>query len=516
MTNEPRYSTLRDYLLLLRRQRLVVAAVTVVFALAGLGLALSESKTYTANADVTFRDISQDLRYIGVNTAPALAPSQLAEVSAQTVTLPAAAQRVRHQLKRTHLSATELQDAVTTHVETLTSQVVIQAEWSDPTLAAKIANAFADQAVATAERQQSKQIDAAIADLKHRLPKKPTPAALLTPAESIAEQQLQTLQTTKTLARPAEISRRAQPPASASSPNPARNALVGAIVGLALGLLAAFIRDSLDRRIRGSKDAQEELGYPVLGRVGATALGTMGLASNGRVPLSAADVESFRVLRTNLAFFDPKRSLRSVLVTSGLPEEGKTTVAASLAAAAAAAGQRTLLVEGDLRRPAIASRLGLKRSPGLAEYLAGTSTPAEILQTHPIGLGPDAPERQRNQPDSAPHSTLICIAAGSPPAQPAELLASERCKDFLEKIAKAYDLVVIDSSPLLSSADPLELVPYVEGVIVCVRLSRTTRDEARAVRGALGRLPKRPTGVVVTGLRGGQEDYGYYGYEPQS
>ena len=110
----------------------------------------------------------------------------------------------------------------------------------------------------------------------------------------------------------------------------------------------------------------------------------------------------------------------------------------------------------------------------------------------------------------------MCITAGKPPAQPAELLASERCHQFLAKIGGIYDLIVIDSSPMLSAVDPLELIPHVDGIVICARLGLTSRDDARAVRNALRRLPERPTGLVVTGLGGDEEEYAYYGYEAEA
>lgn len=514
MTDQQRrYASLRDYISLLRRQWWVVVAVTVVFAAAGLALALTQTKKYTAEADITFRDISQDLRLVGRDTPAAVTPSEMAANGARGVTSLPVAKRVQRNLKGETISVRALQSAVSAHVAALTDVVVVQATWGDPVLAARIANGFADEDVSAARRQLRTQIDRAIRNLKDEL--KPAAAASTGVAARVAaSQQLVTLRTLKDIARPAEVTSPAQPPSGPSSPSPVRDAGLGALVGLAFGILAAFGRDSLDRKLRGSKDAQDELGYPILGRVGANALGSAGLASNGRVALTQADLESIRMLRNNLTFFDRERRIRTVLVTSGLPEEGKTTVAASLASASAVAGQRTLLVDGDLRRPALASRLGVQPTPGLADYLVGTSSPQDVLQVRPVGASHNGSSERETQIAEAGAPTLVCIAAGSAVSQPAELLASDRCRDFLDKVAKAYDVVIIDSSPLLSSVDPLELVPYVDAVIVCVRLSWTTRDEARAVKAALGRLPERPTGLVVTGLRKDQEDYGYYGRVP--
>jgi succinoglycan biosynthesis transport protein ExoP len=507
MTQQPRYATLRDYVALLRRQRVIIVVVTAVFALAGFGLSLTQSPTYTAQANISYHDLSESLRLLGVNVVPVVSPQQLAETGAEQVTSYSVAKRVAKQLKQTNATPQQLQNAITTHISATSNLVTVQANWESAGFAAQLANAFADQGVAAIRRSQRRQIDRAIKGLEDRTGTHPG-AVPATPGQIAAQQELVTLQTIKSIARPSEVAQRADAPSGPTSPKPARNTILGAVVGIAFALLAAYVRDSLDRKIRRSKDAHDELGFPILGHVAARALGSTGLASNGRAYVAPADLESFRVLRNNLAFFQSEQPVRVVLVTSGLAAEGKTTVAASLASAAAVAGQRTLLVDGDLRRPDIASRLEIKSEPGLAEYLAGTSPPQDILQSYRIGQQGNGAGRASAR--SATESVMVCIASGRVPAQPAELLTSERCRDFLDKVGKAYDLVVIDSSPLLSSVDPLELIPFVDLVLVCVRLSWSTREEARAIKNALGRLPDRPTGLVVTGLGDDEEEYGYY------
>jgi tyrosine-protein kinase len=201
------------------------------------------------------------------------------------------------------------------------------------------------------------------------------------------------------------------------------------------------------------------------------------------------------------------------MVTSALPEEGKSTVALALAGAAAVAGKRALLVECDLRRPCLADRLGIDEEPGLTDYLLGEAKPADVLQVVELDTAPAA--ANGGAAGEKESSSLVCITAGSPAELPAEMLGSERFSKFLSQVSEAYDLVVLDTSPILSVVDSLELAPKVDGLLVCVRLSQTTREEARAAREALGYLPERTTGVVVTGYRPGDDYYGYaYGSQP--
>jgi Mrp family chromosome partitioning ATPase len=310
---------------------------------------------------------------------------------------------------------------------------------------------------------------------------------------------------------PVQIAERAEVPGAPASPQPVRNSILGLSIGLILGLLAAFVRDSLDRRLHSAQEVHDELDLPVLGRVGESAFSYAGLARNGAAPILESEFEAFRMLRMNLSFLAGGRQLRSILVTSALAEEGKSTVSMALASAAALAGQRVLLVESDLRKPSFSRRLGVAREPGLTNYLVGSASPSEILQVVeltkplPVTSGTSPP-----QADSGTNVSMVCIAAGSPVPTAPELLQSERFRDFLGKVSKAYDLVILDGSPLLAVSDPLQIVPMVDGVLVCVRAQQTTREQARAARAALDHLPQRPAGAVLTGLRRGDEGYEYY------
>jgi capsular exopolysaccharide synthesis family protein len=300
-----------------------------------------------------------------------------------------------------------------------------------------------------------------------------------------------------TSAEPVAIVQDPEVPTSPASPKPLRNTLIAGFLGLLLGVGIAFLRHALDRRVTDAHEIQRELGLPMVGYVHTDNLG-VGTSQNGAVIAADDDLEAFRILRANVDFLGGGEGLRTVAVTSPLPEEGKSTVSAGYAYANALAGRRTLLVECDFRRPVLAERFGFEPSPGLSDHLLGEASPREVLRSIDIE-GPSA-------------EPLPVIPAGVDVLQPAELIASPQFHHFLAQIAKAYEIVVVDCAPVLPVGDALELLPQVDGVLLCVRIGQTTREQAMSAKEAMAHLPDKPTGLVITGLeRGGEGDYyGYY------
>jgi capsular exopolysaccharide synthesis family protein len=288
-----------------------------------------------------------------------------------------------------------------------------------------------------------------------------------------------------------------------------RNALLGLLAGLTLGLVAAFARDALDRRVRASGDIADSSSLPILGHTRAQSLGRISPPGTGKRK-NEVDLEAIRIVRANLEFLDFDRPPARVLVTSALPEEGKSTVAASLAMATALAGKSTLLVECDLRKPVLAKRLGLEQMPGLSDHLGGRSTLEQATQTVALGGAPTNGAGPNGQ-EPARDALMSVITAGSPAPRSVELLGSQRFAEFIRDAGGAYDSIVIDSSPVLPVADTLELVEHMDRVVICARSRRTTRDQLKAAVDVLGRVPGPVGGIVVTGVRKGDElDYGYY------
>src|SRR3954447_7692814 len=503
-----RYTSLMDYIKVIRRHRLLIALVTVGLGLAAFLYSQTRATKYEAVAQLSFADPFQDLNAVsGNNSVPSDTPAVRAANGATLATSARVTQRAKKLLKNPDASC-----SVAASVVVQINNVAMTGTCPNADDAALYANRYAKATRAIGNAHARARIDRIIKALTDQIKDaKQNPVRGVTePQISGLEQAVSRVSALKQVASPVQIVDPATPPGAPSSPKPIRDTGIGIALGLVLGLLAAFGRDALDRKLHSTQEVHEELGLPVLGRVSNTALGYAGLARNGKAPMSDADFEAFRVLRMNLGYLADGGPVRSVLVTSGLPEEGKSTVSAALASASVLAGQRTLLVECDLRRPCFARRFGIEPDPGLTDFLLGNANPQEILQTvelaEPVRVNGSAGGTDR------PAGTLVCIAGGSRVFNPAELLVSERFRDFLDKVGNAYDLVVLDGSPLLAVADPLEILPHVDAAIICVRAQQTTREQARAARTALSALPDRPMGAVLTGMRRGDPDaYDYYG-----
>jgi Mrp family chromosome partitioning ATPase len=398
-------------------------------------------------------------------------------------------------------------------VQPSSNLVVIQASAPTASEARDLANAFAKHGAAATNSQARGLYAIALASALKQSRQGPR---LDPTTRALESENLSRLRVLSTIASPAQEVKPAQLPGTPSSPRPVRDVALAGVLGVVLGLLAVYIRDSFDRRLRSMNEIESEFALPMLGHVRTEALGQS--PQRGDSPgVAPVDWELFRILRRNLDFLAPNQPIRSVAVTSSLPEEGKSTVAAFLAFASAAAGKRTLLIECDLRRPVLAKRLDIKRRPGLSDYVRGDAQPADILQV--IGFGDPAAAN-----GSGPHTTpaahskrylheLVCLTGGTPTQHPVEVLRSEAFTHMLAEVRESYDLVVLDTPPLLSVVDTLELLPQVDAAVICVRVLNTTRQQAGAGKAALKRLPELPAGLVITGTRRASEaEYGYYGY----
>lgn len=519
MSSEPKRSTLRDYLTVLRRRALLLIGIVLIGVAAAVGLTVTQDETYAGESSIRFRDLNESYAKVGLLPPQGELPAQISAQGAEAVTDPAVFRSVISNLGLEGTTVDDLEGQISADQEPQSNLVEIVAESESAEGAAALANQVATTAVRLTNRDVRKDFKSQATDLEAQADQIDVPRgsaidlnneerAQFTESSSQRQELLDLVvqyQALGTVAVVAEVATTANLPTSPSTTPALFAGLVGALLGLILALVVIAIVESLDRRLHTTDDAQELLDMPIIGVVLEDGMGELPVSeSPGEQEVSA--MNSFRILRTNLNFIEPDRPPKSVLVTSALAEEGKTTVAIGMALAASALG-RVLLVEADLHRPVHAGRLGLKEKPGLVDYLAGDASPQEILQVYEFDDPGHALLHNGGEPE---RSGLVCISAGSRTPWATELLSSQRFKSFLEEVRDAYDLVVIDSAPLLGVAETSRLVALVDSVAFCVRIGRTTGEQARSGQAALQRLPERPTGLVVTGLSTG--DRGYYSY----
>ncbi len=492
--------SLRDHLGVLSAQKGLILAIVGVSVAVAIGYSVLKEPVYDSSATLRFTNPAQDLAILGPGTViqQPINPDAEAAAAARNVTRSEVIEQVQENVD-TGYTDDELRSQVEATVQADSNLVGIDASSGDAELSAEIADEFAKQTQITVRSRVRQAFSDRAKLLSDSLDDSSDPTTEATTRTGIAR-----FRTLSEVADPVEITRPADVPSSPTSPKPVRDTLLAAMLGLLIGIPAAFVRNSLDRRINDSHEAQHQLEIPLVGYVRSDAMGLSGVGRNGSGFVSEDDLEAFRILRRNVDFLAGERELSSLVVTSALPEEGKSTVAAWYAYVSAVSGRRTLLVECDLRRPVLAERFGVKSSPGLSNFLMGEAKPQDVLRAvHVEGI--EAVD------------VLPVIPAGNNVFQPTEMLASNKFEGFVDQITRAYDLVIFDSAPILPVGDTLELLPLVDGLLFCVRLGQTTWEQAGAARQAIDHLPEKPTGLVITGVESGSDDdyYGYYSYAPQ-
>ena len=307
-------------------------------------------------------------------------------------------------------------------------------------------------------------------------------------------------------------------PATPSRPQKSKNIALAVLVGLVGGVGLALLREYLDNTVKNPDDVERLSRLPSLAVVPMFALpngrNRAGLPKlkgpdgpDARVELvshlqpQSPISEAFRSLRTSLLLSQAERPPQVILMTSALPREGKTTAAVNLAVTLAQLGDKTLLVDGDLRKPGISRALSMAdgKHNGLSSYLAGVSTLDLVTVPHP-GI-----------------SNLSAIPTGPVPPNPADLLSSYRLQEMVIELRKRYKFIVIDSPPIMAATDALILSSIVDGVLIVVRCGQTPKEAFTRARDLLTSVKCRLLGVVLNAVDAGTPNYYYsYGYSPYS
>jgi capsular exopolysaccharide synthesis family protein len=297
-------------------------------------------------------------------------------------------------------------------------------------------------------------------------------------------------------------------PTFAVAPNRRRATFMAMLLGLALGIGLAIGLDRLDDSVKSPDELSTRFQLPVLGQIPAIRVSEK--QANSNIPLSrlvshvdprSVVAEAYRSLRTNIAFARAQSRVRTLVLTSPGPADGKSTTVANLAITFAQQGQRTLLVDGDLRRAVLDKTFSIPRTPGLTEVIIGVAPLSAAVHETTV-------------------ANLFVMGSGQLPPNPSELLGSDRMREVLAEARETFDIVLFDSPPLLAVTDAAVLSTMVDGAILVVRVGSTSREAVRRAAAHLRSVHSRVLGAVLNdidashgGYYGG---YGHYYYAYQS
>jgi capsular exopolysaccharide synthesis family protein len=506
---------LEQIIAILRRRAPIIVLCLVLVAGSAFVFSKHQTKKYTATSSLVFNNAQISQQVAGLQAAGSSEPKVQQSTNVKLLELGATAAQTARKLGA-GLTGKQVTENLSISAEGESNVVDVAATWTSPAVATKIANTYANQFVSDQLASNHHYFASAQALVEKQL-------AALSPQQRAGPQGLALQDRAQSLAILAQLqagdvqlAQRATVPSSPSSPKVTRNAILGAVLGLLLGLGLAFLFERLDRRIREPRDLERIYGLPLLGVVPqSTVLSQHTDSADGaRQALPDAEAEVFRMMRAHLRYFNVDRELRTLLVASAAPGDGKTTVARNLAEAAATMGSRVLLMETDLRRPTLSRQLSLEPSPGLAGVLIGALPLSEAIQA--VALKSPADGRQ-----SPGRSLDVLIAGALPPPNPAELIESQAMKSLLADVRSEYDLVVIDTPPLTAVSDAFPLLSQVDGVIIVGRVGRNRRDVAARLHETLKGVDAPLLGVVANAFKPGRlgsysYSYGYgYGYRSE-
>lgn len=450
---------LRDYLRILRAHWLGIVALTILGAAVAFGWSSLQPKVYTASASGIVQATG-----LGTDVGSSLVGNQLAQSKVSSyVDIGGWRSVADHAIDALGLDTTPqaLVDHVSVSNPLDTVIINVTANAATPEAARDLAEAWVDGMVAEINKLETGDPDTA-------------GAVTLVAGQSAAL------------------------PSSPSSPNLRLNIALGTLIGLALGVAYAVIRHVLDRRVRHPRDIERETGVAVMGTIPLdkqlTDQRRLVAFGAGESAGSTAITEAMRELRTNLQFMDVDNPPRVIVVTSPVPGDGKSTTAANLALSLAAAGQQTILIDADLRRPVIGTVFGLPEGAGLTDVLAARASIDDVIHT----------------PD--PSGKLVVLTAGRIPPNPSEVLGSQRMRDLLTGLGRTAT-VIVDSPPAIPVTDAAVLSTAADGVLLIVSAGRTTYDMMQKATENIGRANGRVLGVVLNKIPQRGADARSYGYQ---
>jgi tyrosine-protein kinase len=529
---------LRHYASVVRRRKWIILQALVIVPCLAVAYSLHQQRLYQANAKVLLSTQSLSNTLTGTQSLGVqVQAGYLAQTQAQVAEVSAVA---RHTLKALHLDRSvqyfKSHSAVSANpnAEILTFSVV---DHHAP-LAAREATEYATQYIlyarklATASLQQARRgVDKQLAQL---VKQKKTVGTLYLDLSN-RDQQLATMEALQ--GAPASLIQAAGKTVQVQ-PKTARNAVLGVLLGIVFGLGLAFLREALDTRVRTAQEISERLGLPLLARLPEPG---RRLQRDEQLAMVAdprgVAAEAYRMLRTNLEFVRLDHDVRTIMITSAVTQEGKSTTAANLAVALARAGQQVALVDLDLRRPFIHRFFDLAQ-PGLTHVAIGQATLEDALRRVPVSDSDTAALASSNGHSastnghtpvetnghgpgpweallSARGGSLDVLTSGPLPPNVGEFVGSEKLAEILRDLRSRFETVIIDTPPTLQVGDASAMSSMVDAVVVIARMNIVRRAMLRELRRQLDAWPAHKLGFVVADAQEEEEGYGYgyaYGY----
>jgi capsular exopolysaccharide synthesis family protein len=479
----------------------LILAITLLAIAAALVFSLARSQEYKATATLLFEPPAT-ADFLGPGVGQPDDPQRAAATRDQLLTLDTITRRTSSVL-RGKLSPEEVADSVDVNSPKDADVADIEASAPNRRLAAALANAYARSFIAGRRSTDTRQIAAGVAQLRRQLARLPADQRVGREAQDLRNR-ISELSAARALQTGnVELAQRARPPKEATNRHVLRNALLAAVLGALVAFGVASLLEGIDRRIRGVEDLEEIYDLPVLARIPQSrVLGRRSKQQYAESLLTTAsgfseEAEAFRMLRASLRYFGGEHGLRSMLIVSPAPGEGKSTIARFLAVTMATMGDRVVLVNADLRKPGVDGASAETSAEGLSLVLAGFELDDALTEV-PVAFDQVAEEPRH----------LVELSSGPLPPNPAELLESPRMRQVLGELESRFDVVVIDTPALGALSDALALVPQVDGILVVGGLKQGTRNGALSLRKELALLGGRPLGIVANFWRPERrEDY---------
>lgn len=494
--------SLRDYLAVVARRKWIILQSAALVPVIAVLFSLTQPKVFASSAQVLLN--RQNLATGLTNTPDAslfIQADRVTQTQVDLARVATIAARVLHAVPENGMTVNRF--LASSSVSSLSNSDILQfkVKASTPALSRQLVIAYARQYTIYRRELDTAALERARISVQKRIATlKASSAAggalynsLVTRADQL--QTMEALQTSNALV--------VQAPTSSVQiqPRPARNGMLGVFLGLVLGLALAFLFEALDSRLRSAEEIRERLGLPLLGRLPRP--GRTLRAKNQLAMIAASDgtdAEAFRMLRTQLELARFEAGAKTVMVTSAVPGEGKSTTVSNLALAIARGGTRVILVDLDLYNPAVA-RLFRLEGPGVTDVALGRCALDDALVSFPIFGQPGGAKAGSNGNGGGAvtrRGFLEVLPCGPRPPEPGDFMNTQMLHDLLGELASRADVVLIDASPMLLADAALTLSTNVDGVLVVSRLNVARRRMLTDLARVLDRTPAAKLGVVVT------------------